>query len=163
MKKILAVILLSALGLPTLAQGACPVVVTTIDPKAPMLNSYNYYSGIGDVDSDPWGLHLHLAYTNMSGKTIVGIRFGVSFSDIMTNAISSSTDYVDNDVLKPRKRGKGSWDDGLYTNSLGPSARAEVHLLRVAFADGTAWTTGDETCAWANGPDRSPAALAAQK
>lgn len=138
---LLGVLCLALAPLASPAQ-SCPVTVEKINPRATF----------GAGAEDPWGLFLYVRYANSSTKQIEAVRFSVVFSDIISNGKRSVWDYVDDRRVKPGSRKDAIWGDGVYIHELGRSAKATVHLLRVAFSDGSKWeeapSDAESRCTW---------------
>ncbi len=56
---------------------SCPIDFQKVDP--------HYY----DEGKDPWNHYLRVEYKNVSDKTIIAIRFGVAFVDMMAETNES--------------------------------------------------------------------------
>jgi len=134
-------IVLAALGvLPMIAQvgggrqspSPCPIEFQKVDPHSIPLTS-----GLLGSDADPWDHYLRIEYKNVSDKTIIAIRFGVSFVDAMAEAEQSVYSYDSSSIVQQGKTEKPYWGDGVYFHQYGYRMSAVAWLEKVRFADNT--------------------------
>jgi len=91
---------------------------------------------------------LLLVYRNTSPKKIIGIRFGVSFTDSLGDFNESVYDYDAQASLKPGKKTNSEWEDGVYVGQI-QKVKARVWLKKIKFEDGTTFTDdGKKACLW---------------
>jgi len=101
------------------------------------------------IDKDPWDHYLRIEYKNVSGKTIIAIRFGVSFVNAMAEARESVYSYDSSPVVKPGKTDKPYWGDGVYFNQYGDRMSAFAWLEKVRLSDNTYFVDdGSHSCSF---------------
>jgi hypothetical protein len=132
---------------PSLAQApqqTCPIAVKKVNPRA-----FPFSSGLLDYESgkDPWDSYLQIEYSNVSNKTIAGIRFGVYFVSGMREADRSVYNYESEQKVRPGETKKPYWADGVYEHEYGRTMGAMVWPQRIMYEDGTYWTDdGTQSC-----------------
>jgi hypothetical protein len=127
---------------PNIYHASCPIEFQKVDPHSIPLTS-----GLLGSDADPWDHYLRIEYKNISDKTIIAIRFGVSFVDAMAEAKESVYSYDSSAIVKPGKTEKPYWGDGVYFHQYGYRMSAIAWLEKVRFADNTFFVDdGSHSC-----------------
>jgi hypothetical protein len=123
---------------------SCPIEFQKVDP-----HSYPLTADLLGTDKDPWNHYLRIEYKNVSAKTIIAIRFGVTFIDALAEANQSVYSYNSSEIVKPGKTTKPYWGDGVYFHQYGNRMGATAWLEKVRFADNTFFSDdGSHFCAW---------------
>lgn len=105
----------------------CPIEIRRLNP-----HSISEPGG-----GDPWGSYLMIQFSNVSPKTIVAVRFDVSFVDALGDKHESVYSYDSDSTVKPGKTSRSAWGDGVYAGSLGHKVGAIVWVQKLRFADDT--------------------------
>jgi hypothetical protein len=104
-------------------------------------------------DADPWDSYLQIEYTNLGPRPIAAVKFSVKFTDSLGDSQPSVYSYTSDQIVKPRKKAKPFWGDGVYFHQIGLRISATAYLEKIRFTDGTSWIDdGSQSCASNNLP-----------